>query len=183
MQKRSRFPDLVGNSLHYTLLVTIMGKNAWYSLLLLSCLFGLTFCGKPKEPDYIDFRNLKLKKAALDQAVITFDLRYFNPNKFAVQLRKAEVDIYFNDKFLGHSVLDTTINVPKRDTFAVPVSMQVKLKDAFSNAVQLLLNPNVMVKLKGNARVSKGAISMNVPINYEGMKRIDLLGRDSTTLK
>ena len=160
-----------------------MGKNALYLLTLLFCLFGLTFCGKPKEPDYIDFQNLRLKKAALDQAVITFDLRYFNPNKFGVQLRKAEVDIYFNNKFLGHSVLDTIINVPKRDTFSVPVSMQVKLKDAFSNAVQLLLNPNVMVKLNGSARVSKGAITMNVPINYEGMKRIDLLARDSTMLK
>ncbi|HEX6193640.1 MAG TPA: LEA type 2 family protein [Chitinophagaceae bacterium] len=124
-----------------------------------------------------------MKKAGFDQAVITFDLRYFNPNKFHVQLRKAEVDIYFNNKFLGNSTLDTVIDIPKRDTFSVPVSMQIKLKDAFSNAVQLLLNPNVMVKLNGNARVSKGAITMNVPITYEGMKRIDLLGRDSASLK
>ena len=160
-----------------------MGKNALYYAIALTCLFGLTFCGKPKEPDYIDFQNLRLKKAGLDQAVITFDLRYFNPNKFRVQLRKAEVDIYFNNKFLGHSVLDTTIDIPKLDTFAIPVSMNIKLKDAFSNAVQLLLNPDVMVKLKGNARVSKGGISMNIPIDYEGKKRIDLLGRDSTVLK
>lgn len=160
-----------------------MGKNALYSAILLSCLFGLTFCGKPKHPDYIDFQHLKLKSADLGQAVITFDLRYFNPNNFRIQLRKAEVDIYFNDKYLGHSVLDTVINIPRRDTFFIPLSMEIKLKDAFSNAVQLLLNPEVMVKLKGNARVSKAGVFMNIPIDYEGKKRIDLLARDSTTLR
>ena len=160
-----------------------MGKNALYSILVLSCLFGLCFCGKPKEPDYVDFQHLRLKKAGLDQAVLTFDLRYFNPNKFRVQLKKAEVDIYFNNKYLGHSVLDTVISIPRLDTFSIPVSMQVKLKDAFANAVQLLLNPDVMVKLKGNARVGKNGFYTNVPINYEGKKRIDLFGRDSTMLR
>lgn len=152
-----------------------------YSLLLVaSCLFGLSNCGKPKEPDYIDFQNLRLKKAGLDQSVITFDLRYYNPNNFKLQLKEAEVDIYFNDKFLGHSTLDTFIDIPKLDTFFIPVSLDVKLKNLISNAAQLLLNPDVMVKLQGNAKVGKGGIFVNVPIKYEGKQRIDLLGRDST---
>lgn len=147
------------------------------------CLFGLTFCGKPKEPDYIDFQNLRLKKASLEQAVITFDLRYYNPNNYRIQLRKVDVDIYFNDKYLGHSVLDSLITIPRRDTFFIPVAMQVELKNVMANAVQLLLNPEVMVKLKGNARVGKAGVFVNMPINYEGKKRIDLLGRDSTSMR
>ena len=147
------------------------------------CLFGLSFCNKPKEPDYIDFQHLRLAKAGLDQSRITFDLRYYNPNNFRVQLKSAEVDVFFNDKFVGHSVLDTVISVPKRDTFLIPVYMDVKLKNLLSNAAQLLLNPDVMVKLNGNARVSKGGISMNVPIKYEGKQRLDIFARDSTSLK
>jgi len=148
-----------------------------------SCLFGLTFCGKPKAPDYIDFQHLRLKKAGLDQAVITFDLRYYNPNNFNIQLKKVDVDIYFNDKYLGHSMLDSLIHIPKRDTFFIPVSMQIQFKNVMVNAVQLLLNPEVMVKLVGNARVGKAGVFINMPINYEGKKRIDLLGRDSTATK
>lgn len=147
------------------------------------CLFGLSFCKKPKQPDYIDFQHLRLAKAGLDQSRITFDLRYYNPNNFGVQLKEVKVDVYFNNKFVGHSVLDTVINVPKKDTFLIPVYMDVKLKDLLANAAQLLLKPDVMVKLNGNARVSKGGISMNVPINYEGKQRLDLFGRDSTTSK
>lgn len=160
-----------------------MNKTALLPIILLTCLFGLSFCGKPKEPDYIDFRHLRLAKASLDESVVTFDLRYYNPNNFRMQLKRADVDIYFNDKFLGHSVLDTTIDIPRRDTFLVPVSMNVKLKNAVTNVVQLLLNPDVMVKLSGSARLGKGGIFINVPISYEGKQRIDLLGRDSTRLQ
>ena len=160
-----------------------MIKKALYLLVALPCLFGLTFCGKPKQPDYIDFQNLRLKKAQLDQAVITFDLRYYNPNNFNIQLRKVDVDIYFNDKYLGHSMLDSLIHIPRRDTFFIPVSMEVQTKNVLANAVQLLLNPEVMVRLKGNARVGRSGVFINMPIEYEGKKRIDLLGRDSTGLK
>lgn len=160
-----------------------MAKKSLYYLLLLACLFGLSFCGKPKQPDYIDFQHLKLHKAGLNQSVITFDLRYFNPNSYRLQLKQASVDVYFNDKYVGHSSLDSLIQVPAKDTFMIPVSMQIDMKSLVKNAMQLLMNPDVMVKLNGNAKVGKGGIFINVPINYEGKQRIDILGRDSTGLK
>jgi LEA14-like dessication related protein len=160
-----------------------MAKNSLLLLALAFCLFGLSFCKKPKEPDYIDFQHLRLAKAGLDQSRITFDLRYYNPNNFGVQLKSAQVDVFFNDKFVGHSVLDTVIHIPKKDTFFIPVYMDVKLKNLVSNAAQLLLNPDVMVKLNGNARISKGGISMNIPITYQGKQRIDLFARDSSYTK
>lgn len=156
-----------------------MTIRSLYPLLLVLCLFGLSFCGKPKQPDYIDFQNLRVQKAALDRSTITFDLRYFNPNNFRLQLKEASVDVYFNDKYVGRSVLDSLIQIPARDTFLIPASMEVDVKSLVKNAVQLLLNPDVMVKLDGEARVGKGGVFFNVPINYEGKQRIDLLGRDS----
>jgi len=92
-----------------------------------------------------------------------------------MQLKSAQVDVYFNDKFVGHSVLDTLIDIPQKDTFLIPVYMDVKLKSLLANAAQLLLNPDVMVKLNGNAKVGRSGIFVNVPINYEGRQRIDLL--------
>ena len=160
-----------------------MANKPTLLLALALCLFGLSFCKRPKEPDYIDFQHLRLAKAGLDQSRITFDLRYYNPNDFRMQLKEAQVDVYFNDKFVGHSVLDTLIEIPKKDTFLIPVSMDVKLKNLLANAAQLLLNPDVNVRLNGNARVGKGGIFVNVPINYEGKQRIDIFARDSTYLK
>lgn len=160
-----------------------MAKKSLFYFLLAICLFGLSFCGKPKQPDYIDFQNLKLNKAGLNQSVINFDLRYFNPNKYKLQLKQASVDVYFNDKFVGHSSLDSLIHIPARDTFMIPVSMQLEMKSLVKNAVQLLMNPDVMVKLTGSAKVGKGGIFLNVPISYEGKQRIDIFARDSTILK
>lgn len=160
-----------------------MVKKSLFYILMGICLFGLCFCGKPKQPDYIDFQHLKLHKAGLNQSVITFDLRYFNPNNYRLQLKQASVDVYFNEKFVGHSSLDSLIHIPARDTFMIPVSMQLDMKSLVKNAVQLLMNPDVMVKLNGNAKVGKGGIFINVPINYEGKQRLDIFARDSTVLK
>jgi LEA14-like dessication related protein len=159
-----------------------MVKKSLFLILMATCLFGLSFCGKPKQPDYIDFQHLKIKKAGLNQSVITFDLRYFNPNSYRLQLKQSSVDVYFNDKFVGHSSLDSLIHIPARDTFLIPVSMQLDMKSLVKNAVQLLMNPDVMVKLNGNAKVGKGGIFINVPINYEGKQRIDIFARDSSRI-
>ncbi|HYE55686.1 MAG TPA: LEA type 2 family protein [Chitinophagaceae bacterium] len=153
-----------------------MTKTFIHVCIVACCLLAFTQCGKPKEPDYIDFQNLRIEKASLEESVIRLDIRYYNPNKFKMQLKEASMDVYFNNKFLGHSTLDSLINIPKKDTFSIPVSMQVKMKDLLGNAAQLLINPNVMVKLQGNARVGRSGIFANVPINYEGMQKIDLSG-------
>jgi len=150
--------------------------------ILLFCLPTLISCSRPTEPKYLDVQNLRIVKAGLSESVIAADLKYYNPNNFKLQLKQADLDVYINDKFVGHSSLDTLLQIPARDTFYVPLSLKLKLTDLFKNAVQLFMNPEVRLKLSGKARIGKGAIFMNIPIDYEGVQRVDLILKDSTLL-
>lgn len=153
-----------------------------FNTLLVAGLMGIVSCGKPKPPQYIDFGNVRVQKLGMSESLVGVDVKFYNPNPYNIQLRSADFDVFFNDKFIGHSTLDTLIRIPGQDTFYVPVDMKVNIKDLMKNAVQLLLNPEVAIKVKGNAKVGKGGIFKNFPVDYEGKERVDVLMRDTALL-
>jgi LEA14-like dessication related protein len=139
-------------------------------------------CTKPKEPVYLDFQNLHVQKAGLSESVVRADVRCFNPNSFNLRLKKAELDVFVNDKYVGHSTLDTLIHIPALDTFYVPITLKLNLSNFLKNAVQLFLNPEVKLKVQGKAKVGKSGFYKNFPVSYEGKQRIDVLLRDTAII-
>src|SRR6478672_1258890 len=149
-------------------------KRSPYVAPLLALVFSFILgCSKPKDLQYLDFENLHLQKASLSESVVNADIKYFNPNNFKLQLKQADFDVFVNDKFVGHSHLDTLIHIPSLDTFYVPVTLRLNLGDLFKNALQLVMNPEVRFKVEGKAKVGKSGIYKNFPFSYEGKQRID----------
>ena len=91
-----------------------------------------------------------------------------------MKLKKAEMDISVNDKFLGRSTLDTMMNIPKADTFLIPVHLNVDMKTLISNSLMALLTNEVDIKLEGNARLGKAGIFFNFPFSYQGKQKLKL---------
>jgi LEA14-like dessication related protein len=129
----------------------------------------------------LGYDNVRLEKAGLRESIIAADLRFYNPNKYALQLRSADMDVFMNDRFLGHTSLTTPMTVAARDTSSIPIRMQLSAKDLITHTARLLVEPEVLLKVKGGARVGKGNLFVNVPIDYEGKQRIQLLSRDTAS--
>ncbi|HEX8316345.1 MAG TPA: LEA type 2 family protein [Flavisolibacter sp.] len=140
----------------------------------IALLYVLSSCSKPQPPQYVGYENFRLEKASLASSILATNVKLYNPNGYNLQLKSASMDVYFNDKFLGHSTLDTLITLPAKDTAIFPLRMQASAKDILSNSARILLNPDVKIRITGNAKAGRGGIFINVPINYEGMQRIDL---------
>ncbi|MBC8032894.1 MAG: LEA type 2 family protein [Chitinophagaceae bacterium] len=152
--------------MRHSYFVTAMVFTAWI-IVTVGCL-------KPKAPVYYDFVNFKIDSIGKVQSVVSAELKYFNPNNYNLQLKQGEVDVYLNQKLAGHSVLDSMILIPKKDTFYLPVKMRVNMSAIFSNALNILLNNEMDIKLQGKAKVGRSGIFMNLPILYEGKQRIPL---------
>jgi LEA14-like dessication related protein len=150
--------------------------------LLLCCIVFcvLVGCRKPEAPVYLGYENFRIEKIGLASNKMTADLKMYNPNRYALQLKQADIDVLFNDRFLGHTAVNTFVELQPRDTTSVPLQLQASALDLLTNTAQVLLNPDVRVKMQGSAKVGRGGVFINVPVNYEGMQRIELLGRDST---
>lgn len=120
-----------------------------------------------REPDFIDARNFRLAAIGLKTSTVKTDLFYFNPNHFGLNLKTAELDVYLNNRYAGHSLLDTLVHVPARDTFFVPVSVQVDMKNVFPNALTILMNDSIDVRVEGKIKVGKAGVYINVPVRYQ----------------
>ena len=145
-------------------------------VLLLLVLSGLiSGCHQPQAPEYYGFQELRFGKADGQQATLGTTLKFYNPNPFSLTLKRAEMDVMVNGKPAGHSVLDTSVFIPKRDTFYVPVTMQLNLQGLLGNALQILLEKQVSVALDGKVHLKRGAISFTRPFHYEGKEDINEL--------
>ena len=132
-------------------------------------------CRQPQAPEYYGFQNIQMARDAAGQTTLATTVKMYNPNPFNLHLKRAEVDVLINGKHAGHSLLDTTIFIPKKDTFFVPVALQLDLKALFSNALSLLQSSKVNVTLDGRVKVVKGMMTFNRPFHYEGKEDINEL--------
>lgn len=134
---------------------------------------GLVFlasCAKPKEFDYLGFENVKVLKWGIQETTVGLDVKFYNPNA-ALQLRTAEVDVSINNQYLGRTVIDSLIQIPKRDTFFIPLTIKMQTLGAVSGILKSVGDSSVLVKLDGKARVGRSGVFFNYPIKYEGSQK------------
>ncbi len=131
-------------------------------------------CAKPTGFDYLGVQNVKLVQFGLKESTVAVDVAYFNPNKFPVTMKRAEVDVYVNNNYFGKTTLDSTIKIPGRDTFHLPVLLKMNMNTTVMQLIQTLRQgqQEVLVKMDGKARIGRGGFFINYPIKYEGMQKL-----------
>lgn len=156
-----------------------------FALLLLHCsmnrlvalltLFFVSSCSKPQEPEYRGFNNLRVEHAGAKESVVSANIKFYNPNNFPLQLKKADVFFLLNDKQAAHCNIDSTINIPKLDSFYVPVSFKVSFGNILNNAFQLLLNGKAKINAEGFVKFKRAGVAFKVPVHYEAYQDLDSL--------
>jgi LEA14-like dessication related protein len=142
-------------------------------ILFLTGLLFLVSCSKPEAPEYLGFRDFSVENLSMDSALLHTQLAFYNPNTFVMELKRGEVNVFLDNKLANHYIMDSTINIPRRDTFFVPLNLRISPKLILSSALSMLMNNNkIKVRMEGSIRVKRGAVSFNVPINYEVLETI-----------
>ena len=147
--------------------ITYMKK---YAILIFNFTLSLIIlgCSAPKELEYQNYKNFHLEKLGFNASRVNLDLQYYNPNNFGLQLRRTDLDIFINNNFLGHSSSDTLINIPRRDTFLLPIKFDTDMKNVFKNVWNTIIGTEVTVRITGKITVGKANVFMSIPVNYEG---------------
>ena len=125
-----------------------------------------------KEPVFIESKNFRVGKLGLQKSTVNMTLDYFNPNGFALTLENADLDVYVENKYVGKTILSERISIPAKDTFSIPVKIDVEMKNLVSNLIMVGLNEDVELKLKGTARLKKAGIGITLPIDYSGRHKL-----------
>lgn len=138
-------------------------------LLLLTTL--LISCGTPKELEYRDFKNLTVEKVGFVATSLKMDLVYYNPNNFGMELNRTDLDIYINNNYLGRTSQEYQVAIPKRAEFAIPIKIDVDMKNLLKNGLATFLTNEVLVKIEGTVRVGKLNVFKTFKVSYEGKQQ------------
>jgi LEA14-like dessication related protein len=152
---------------------TSRNSRRWGALVLL--IGFVAGCRQPEPPEYFGFQDIQVIRTAGSQPTLATVVKLYNPNPYPLELRRAEVDVAINGRHAGHSLLDSTIHIPKRDTFYVPVAMQVDLQAILSNAIQSFFSKKATITLDGRVKIKKGMLTFNRPFHYEDQEDIQQL--------
>src|SRR5258708_5809507 len=96
-------------------LTRINGRLGWAGIAVMILLAA--GCHQPEAPEYYGFQNIQLARDAGGQTTLATMVKLYNPNPFNLELKRAEVDVSINGKHAGHSLLDSTVFIPRKDTF------------------------------------------------------------------
>lgn len=148
--------------------------NLWFIVPTLSVVVT-TSCRQIREPEYIDVDNIAVNGNGLSNTSLSADVRFYNPNGYNLNFKSGSLDIYVDNKLLGHTELDSLIHIPKLDTFLIPVQVKVDMKNIISNALSLSLKDSVTVRLEGKVKVGRSGVFVTKPVNYESKEKLDFL--------
>ncbi len=151
-------------------------KTIYTLLLIISSTFVLflSSCHEPKSLEFRNFSNLKVDKLSFAGAALTVDLVYYNPNNFGLQLNRTDLDVFVDSTFLGHSSQDIQVNIPKLNTFTIPLKLDLDVKNLLKNGITSLFNKNVAVRVLGSVKVGKAGIYKSFPVDYTSVQNFSM---------
>lgn len=113
-------------------------------------------------------------KLGYPESTVSLEVTCYNPNKFGMRLESMNTEVFINGDFLGKAMIDSMLDVPKKDTFTIPVKMEVKMGSTLNGLMKMINNTAdsslLDLKMDGKARLKKGGIFINYPIHYQEKK-------------
>jgi LEA14-like dessication related protein len=129
-------------------------------------------CRAPRALVYQNIQNFGISQSPSHTTLVSMDIRLYNPNKYALKLKKADVEVFINNSLVGKLNARSGCSLTGRDTASVPVTLEVDMKTVLPNMLRFILNSEVDIKLTGKIKAGRHGIYVSVPVSYEGKQDI-----------
>ncbi|MBL7740618.1 MAG: LEA type 2 family protein [Chitinophagaceae bacterium] len=147
----------------------------YLSLLLSAAIIILSSCVSMKEPVFHGIDKVQMNKLEKGRSQVTLAIHYFNPNNKKARLKNAEGEAWMDSTYLGHFTVDEAVAIPANSNFTIPVKLEVEMKHLLKHSLSALTNEQVLITIKGKAKVGKGGFYKTIPLHYEGKQNLQEL--------
>ncbi|RYD53404.1 MAG: hypothetical protein EOP52_04530 [Sphingobacteriales bacterium] len=141
-------------------------------LLLAAFVFLMASCARPVALQYKGVDRVFLGSVNAKGLQLGVDLKLYNPNSFPMMLKNADLQAFINNRPAGTANLLSSQEVPALDTFILPVTISLDASNLLGNAVDLLTQKEVLVKMEGTVRAGRGGITVPLQVRYEGKQKV-----------
>ena len=144
-------------------------KKIKYWTLFILILFAVISCKKLEAPVFESVDHVEIKDRTSTEVTLVADVNFYNPNKYKITLKHADIDVLLNDKPITNYTRDYHIKIDKNEHFSVPIEVVFSLSDLNTNvitsAINALLGKKQKLSYKGDIKIKAFGIKINVPID------------------
>jgi LEA14-like dessication related protein len=138
------------------------------AFLLLFTMAGCAGVGKRLEPPRVKLADIRLEAFNVLETVFDVQLRVFNTNDTALQIRGVECKIDLNGKEFAIGVSESDVEVPSYGTALLPLQVYSSVFDIIKNAAGLPSRNQLDYQIKGKLRLGGSAFPSILPFESEG---------------
>jgi LEA14-like dessication related protein len=145
-------------------------------------LFGMYGCagvGKRLEPPRVKLASIRVADFNVLESVFEVQLRVFNTNDTALQIKGLECELEINGQPFAIGVSGADVEIPSYGTTLLPMRIYASIIDIIKSTADLSSQQQLRYHIKGKLRLGAGAFPEVLPFASEG----DISLPDMTELK
>ena len=145
-----------------------VGLLIWLCLITLVA-WGCAGVGKRLEPPRIKLTHIEVQEIKVFETVFQVELRAFNTNDVAIEIKGLDCEVELNDKHFASGVSNTKITVPPYDTATIPVTVYSSVLDLVQGLLGSGKKETMKYRLKGRIHLGGGVgVPSALPFESEG---------------
>lgn len=141
--------------------------------LLLSALFILCSCGKPKDLKYGMITDVSVKNVSLSGVDVEATIPIENPNGYELKVDEAAMDLSMDDKVIAHILQSYPVTIAGKTKADYKVGASIKLANAGAlMSIMSLVNGggNKTLNLDGTLKVKSFVFTKNVQVHQANIQ-------------
>lgn len=145
-----------------------LGISVVVASLFLIFIAGCAGVGQRLEPPRVKLANIRPESFNVLETVFDVQLRVFNTNETAIQIRGVESEIEINGKTFAFGVSESDVEIPAYGTDLLPLRVYSSVIDIIKSAVGMHDQEQLRYHIKGKLRLGAGTFPGVLPFESEG---------------
>ena len=134
-----------------------------FSFLIVVAFF--TSC-KVGAPDFRGSEGFKLDSVEGREIYASVTAKIFNPNWFAIKLKKSAVDVYVEEQYMGKIMLDKKLKIKAKRESELKVPLHAHLEEgAMISILRYSTKENVNLRVEGKIKAGVWFFSKKIKVN------------------
>lgn len=140
--------------------------------LLLSALFVLCSCGKPKDLKYGMITDVSVKNLSLSGVDVEATIPVENPNGYELKVDEAALDLSMDNRVIAHilQAYPVTIAAKTKGDYKVGASIKLANAGALMSIMSLINGGNKNLNLDGSLKVKSFVFTKNVQVHQTNIQ-------------
>lgn len=128
---------------------------------------GLTLSScKVGAPDFRGSDGFKLEKMDGREIYAGITAKVYNPNWFAIKLKKTALDVYMEEQYMGKIMLDKKLKLKAKRESALNVALHAQLEEgAMISMLRYSAKENVNVRIEGKIKAGVWFFTKKISVN------------------